>query len=120
MLRNPEAENYFSGLSAHSDVSTEVLAVLKQLGEYELRGNLKEFRALYVVTAEIVFCGASGMHDTYWRLRPSDFKIAIATGAEPAPIGSDWVAIKLFRSDWPRPDLAHWALRAYNFARTGE
>ena len=60
------------------------------------------------------------MVDTYWRLRQSDYLIAIATGAEPAPIGPDWVKIALFRTDWPRPDLAHWALKAYDFARSGK
>ena len=60
------------------------------------------------------------MYDTFWCLRPDDYKIAIATGAEPAPIGPEWVKITLFRADWPQPDLAHWALRAYDFARTGK
>jgi len=58
--------------------------------------------------------------DTFWRLRPGDYEIAIRSGAEPAPIGPEWVQFTLFRSDWPKADLAHWALRAYDFARTGE
>ena len=120
MLRNPEAEEFFAGLSAHSDVGLELLASLKRLGEYEVRGNIKAFGAPFAVTADTVFCGAAGMQDTFWRLRPGDYGIAIATGAEPAPIGSEWVKIALFRSDWPRPDLEHWALRAYDFARTGK
>jgi len=120
MLKNSEAEQFFSSRSAHSDVGMELIASLKQLGEYETRGNLKEHGAPYFVTKETVFCGAAGMQDTFYRLRPDDYEIAIATGAEPAPIGPGWVKITIFRSDWPRPDLAHWALRAYDFARTGK
>ena len=120
MLRNPEAEQFFSSLSAHSDVGDALFSSLKKLGEYETRGNIKEFGAPFVITAETVFCGAAGMQDTFWRLRPDDHKIAIATGAEPAPIGKEWVKISLFRSDWPQPDLSHWSLRAYDFARIGK
>jgi hypothetical protein len=119
MLRNPEAETYFASRSAHSDVGTELLAALTRLGEFEVRGNLHQYAAPYVVTAETVFCGAAGMRETFWRLRPGDCEIAVRCGAEPAPIGPQWVQITLFRTDWPRPDLAHWALRAYDFARTG-
>jgi hypothetical protein len=75
---------------------------------------------LYAVTNDLVFCGAAGMVDTFWRLRAADFAIAIASGATPAAIGPEWVRIELFRPDWPRPDLAHWAMRAYDYARTGK
>ena len=119
MLRNPEAEKYFINLSAHSDVGSDFLESLKQLGEFEVRGNLEEYKAPYGVTEEVVFCGAAGMHETFWRLRAEDYKIAIATGAEHAPIGKEWVKITLYRSGWPKVDLAHWALRAYDYARTG-
>lgn len=120
MLRNPEAENFFSPYSAHSDVGEEIISALARLGDYELRGNLKAFGAPYAVTAETIFCGASGMSDTHWRLRPDDLKIALATGAELSPIGPEWARITLFRANWPKPDLSHWALRAYDFARTGK
>ena len=119
MLKNPEAVEFFSGLSAHSDLSSELLASLSRLGEYE-RGGGDQFAAPYFVTAGTVFCAAAGSADTYWRLRESDIAIALATGAELAPIGTGWVRIALFRPSWPRPDLAHWALRAYDFARTGK
>ncbi len=65
MLRNPEAEQFFTTLSAHSDVVEKFLVPLKRLGEFKVRGNLKEYAAPYVVTAEIVFCGAAGMDDTF-------------------------------------------------------
>jgi len=120
MIKNLEAEAFFSTLSAHDEVATALSNALMRLGAYELRRAAREYGAIYATTAGLVFCGAAGMSNTYWRLRPEDLKIAIATGAEPAPLGSDWVQIKLFRKDWPQPDLEHWALRAYDFARAGK
>ena len=120
LLLNPEAEKFFLERSARDEVGSSLIESLKPLGEYELRGNLKSFRSPYAVTRNVVFCGAAGMSDTFWRLRPSDREIALATGATPAAIGEDWVCVSLFRKNWPKPDLGHWALRAYDFARTGE
>lgn len=116
MLLNPQIERHFRALSAHSDVGSALLAALKPLGEYEVRGGGAQFAAIYCITRNIVFCAASGMRETYWRLRPADLDIALATGAQRTDLGSDWVSFSLFRHDWPRPDLAHWALRAYDFA----
>jgi hypothetical protein len=96
MLQNPEVATRFEKLGAHSDVCSEVCSALKELGE-----------------------AASGMSSTYWRLRPGDVAIAARTGACRTDIGPEWVEIKLFQPGWPRPDLRHWALRAYDFARTG-
>lgn len=120
MLVNPEVEKYFESLSAHSDVTAELFGALESLGEWERRAGGGEYAAPYIVTNDIVFCAAAGMADTYWRLRPEDVEIALATGAVPAGLGAEWVRIELFRPDWPQPDLAHWALRAYDFARTGD
>lgn len=120
MLRNPDAVQFFSALQAHSDVAGELLASLEKLGEFECRDSGGQYAAPYVVTAGIVFCGAAGMSETFWRLRPEDKDVAIATGAAPAPIGPEWVTITLFRSNWPKPDLSFWALRAYDYARTGK
>jgi len=120
MLRNPEVESFFAGLSVHSDVAEELAAALQRLGEYEVvRGSSGDYSALYAVTSQLAFCGASGMRDTYWRLRPSDVATALASGAEASGPSSEWVKIVCFRSDWPDPDLAYWALRAYDYARTG-
>jgi hypothetical protein len=116
-MRNPEAEQFFAPLSAHSDVTEKLHGALKRLGKYEIRGNLKEYGAMYVVTAETVFCGAVGTNDVFFRLRPENYEIALATGAKPAPIGPGWVKIQLFRSNWPDPDIAFWTLKAYDFAR---
>jgi hypothetical protein len=117
-MRNPEAESFFMARSAHDEVGVALLAALKPLGEYELRGDLGRYKSPCAVTRDTVFCGAAGMHDTFFRLAPRDRDVALKTGADPAPeIGADWVRIALFRPDWPKPDLAHWAMRAYVFAR---
>jgi hypothetical protein len=119
-MHNPEAEEFFLSRTARDEVGTALIESLKRLGEYELHGDLRVCKAPYAVTAQTVFCGAAGMVDTFWRLRPSDCAIALATGAEPASIGPDWVRIALFRPHWPQPDIAHWALKSYDFARTGK
>jgi hypothetical protein len=120
MLQNPEAEAFFLPLSAHSDVASELVASLERLGEYEVRHAPREYGAAFATTKDTVFCGAAGMNGTYWRLRAPDVGVALATGAVKAPIGPEWVLIELFRSNWPKPDLPFWALRAYDFARTGQ
>jgi hypothetical protein len=119
MSANSEAEAFFCALSAHSDLADELLTSLKPLGEYEVLYASREYGAIFAVTKSTVFCGAAGMNSTYWRLRPADHEVALATGACRAPIGPKWVTIELFRSNWPKPDLRFWALRAYDFARTG-
>lgn len=118
-VKNPEIAAHFEALSAHSDVASELLSALAKLGEFEVHSGSHSCAAVYCVTKEIVFCAASGTSQTFWRLRPQDAVIALATGAEPADLGPEWVKITLFRADWPRPDLPHWALRAYDYARTG-
>ena len=120
MLLNPEPEQFFETLSAYSDVGEDFLAAPKRLGKYERRGHVREYGTPYAMTPGSVFYGAAGISDTSWRLRPSDVTLAIVAGAEPAPIGPEWVKIAFFRSDWPDPDIAHWASRAYHFARTGK
>lgn len=120
MLINPHVEEHFKQLSAHSDVGIELVDVLKPLGEYELRGGGINFSAIYAITNNLVFCAASGMGDIFWRLSPKDTEIALASGGQSCDIGPEWIKFTLFRSNWPKPDLAHWALRSYNFARTGD
>lgn len=118
MLLNPEIEKQFEKLSAHSDVASELYSAVKRLGECELRGGGPHYAAIYCVTKSIVFCGAAGMGSTYWRLRQDDVEIALATGARRTEFGPEWVEITLFQANWPKPDLPHWALRAYDYART--
>jgi len=119
MVLNPEAEQFFLSRSARDEVGMALIKSLEPLGEYEVRGDLRVYKSPYAVTADLVFCGAAGTADTFWRLRPEDRAIAMATGAQEATIGPQWVRIPVFRPNWPKPDLAHWALRAYDFARTG-
>lgn len=120
MMLNPEIVTHFENLGVHSDVVTELLAAVKRLGEYKVHGGSADYSALYCVTKDIVFCAATGMGGTFWRLRPDDVEIALATGAQRTNLGPEWVEITLFQTNWPKPDLAHWALRAYDFARTGK
>lgn len=118
MICNPEAESFFLGVQAHDEAGGAFVESLARLGEYELRGDLRRLHAPYAVTADTVFGGASDLALVYYRLHPRDLAIALASGAEPAPIGPEWVRFVLFRADWPKPDLAHFARRAYDYART--
>lgn len=117
---NPQAEQYFARQSARDEVGSAFIESLRGLGEYELRGDLRVCRSPYAVTAGTVFGGAAGMARVYYRLREEDCAIALRCGADPAgPPGPGWVCFTLFRAGWPKPDLRHWSLRAYDFARTG-
>ena len=118
-LRNPEAEAYFAPLSAHDDAASEFTEALEKLGDCDVRAAGREYGALFAVTADTVFGGVAGMATTYWRLSNADRGVALATGAAESKLGPDWVEITLFRSDWPSPDLRHWARCAYRYARTG-
>ena len=120
-MRNPEAESFFLARSARDEVGSALIHEVKTLGDYELRGNLRQYKSPYAVTAGLVFCGAAGMFDAFVRLSAADRTIALATGATPADdLGPEWVCITLFRHDWPKPDLNHWVRRAYDYARTGQ
>ena len=117
---NKGAKEYFDALSAHDDVADEFRKSLGFLGEYKTHGGA-DHKAVYASTLDLVFGGAAGMSHIYWRLRQKDYYTALKTGAKPAAeIGPEWVSIEMFRSDWPKPDLSFWALRAYDFARTGQ
>jgi hypothetical protein len=120
MVHNPETENFFLSRSAHDEVGVALMEAVRPLNDCRLLGDLGKYKAPYAVTADWVFCGAAGMANTYWRLRHKDKIIALLTGAVEATIGPEWVCIELFRLDWPKPDLAHWALKAYDYARTGK
>jgi hypothetical protein len=120
MTPDADAIAFFAPLSAHSDVASELFAAIERLGDKEVRTAPRAFGAMTVLTEGIVFCGAAGMSDTFFRLRPADVATALATGAQRCEIGPEWVRIALFRNDWPKPDLGFWALRAYDFAKTGK
>jgi hypothetical protein len=119
-LLNPEAEAFFLARSARDEVGTAFVDSLKVLGEYEVRGDLGSYKSPYAVTADVVFGGAAGMSHVFYRLGQEDVEVALQTGAERAETGPNWVRIELFRADWPKPDLVHWARRAYVFAREGK
>lgn len=119
MVRNPDAAAFFATLSSHSDVASAFFDVLRELGDYDVQVAPREYGALFAVTADVVFAGAASMASTYWRLSSPDRSVALATGAiEAAALGPEWVEITLFRDGWPDPDLRHWALCAYRYART--
>lgn len=118
-MQNPEAEEFFANRYARDEVGTAFMDSLKPLGEYEIKGDLRIYRAPYAVTRDIVFGGASDMCDVYYRLRPGDYEIAIATGGAACSLGEGWAKFTLYRPGWPKFDLEHWAHRAYDFARRG-
>jgi hypothetical protein len=107
----------FARRSAHGDLAEVFGRALGNLGEYELHGGGPGYKAVYATTNGIAFGGATGMADTHWRLGPEDRTIAIKSGGEESDLGPDWIRIVLFLNNWPEPDLAHWARRAYAFAR---
>lgn len=113
------AHAFFAARQAHSDVAVLFCGSLKRLGEHEVRGDLRSFSAPYAVTSGVVFAGASDMSFAYYRLNATDRAIALQTGAETTDLGEEWVRLTLFRANWPQFDLGHWALRAYDYARTG-
>jgi len=116
-MRNPDAEEFFKRRYARDEVGTLFIGSLRALEDYELRGDLRIFRAPYAVANEIVFGGASSMNVIYYRVDATERRIALATGGEAAELGDDWVKFLLFRPDRPRPELERWALAAYRFAR---
>jgi hypothetical protein len=120
MTTNADVAAFFAPLSAHSDVALALETALKPLGDYRIAFMDRQFGALYALTEDTIFCAASGMNHTFFRLRPADIDTALATGAEPCGVGPEWVRMVLFRNDWPAPDLRFWALRAYDFAKTGK
>jgi hypothetical protein len=120
MTTNDEVIAFFAPLSVHSDVANEFEKALERLGDYRVAFIDRQFGAVYAITLDTVFAGASGGSHTFFRLRPADIATALATGGEPCGIGPEWVRFVLFRKDWPRPDLAFWALRAYDFAGLGQ
>ena len=119
-LLNPEAEAFFLGHSARDEVGTAFIESLQPLGEYEIRGDVRIYKSPYSVTNNVVFGGGAGTSHVFYRLAPEDRDIALKTGAEQSELGPEWVRLELFRPNWPKPDLTHWARRAYVSARSGK
>jgi hypothetical protein len=103
------------GLSAHSDLSHELLIAVKPLGDVQMftpdRGS---YRYVVVSTKGVIFGFAIGMERLAFRLDEKMKQRAIETGGEPYSIcGDDWISFELFRADWPKVDLEFWARKAY-------
>jgi hypothetical protein len=119
-MKNAGAESFFLQRSAHDEVGTELINAVKPLGDYQVLGDLKNYRSPYIVTKSVVFSGASGQKTIHFRLRPRDREIALKTGADGSEVGPDWIQFTLFRADWPKVDLQFWARIAYDYARSGD
>jgi hypothetical protein len=105
--------------SAHDEVASALLGATRALGDVVTYcPDPKQFRYVVTATRGIIFGVATGMSAVSFRLDPEMCKRALLSGAEAAAeIGPDWVSFTLFRNDWPAPDLAFWALKAYALAR---
>lgn len=106
-------------MSAHSDIADALAVAVKSLGDIQLFCPDREHcRYVLVSTKGVIFGFAIGAHTIAFRLDDRLKSRALATGAEPYPAcGPDWVSFIPFRDDWPRVDLAFWALKAYVYAR---
>lgn len=80
--------------------------------------SLLEYRYIALIANRQVFALGLGMNSLFFKLPDSLYPTALAIGATPVPaIGSQWVEINLFRSEWPDPDIPFWTLKAYDAAR---
>lgn len=106
-------------LSAHSDIAEALAVAVKPLGDVQLFcPDLERYRYVMASTRSVVFGFAVGMNTVAFRLDERMKGRALATGASACPAcGPDWVSFILFRDDWPKVDLAFWALKAYVHAR---
>lgn len=116
---NAQALSWLADKSAHDEVATALLSSTRTLGDVVTYcPDPKQFRYLVTATRGIVFGAATGMSTVSFRLDRENCQRALQSGAEAATeIGPDWVSFTLFRNDWPAPDLAFWALKAYVLAR---
>lgn len=122
ILRTNDNANVLSWLadkSAHDEVASALLNATRALGDVVTYcPDPKQFRYVLTATRGTVFGVATGMSTVSFRLDREMCRRALQSGAEAASeIGPDWVSFTLFRSDWPAPDLAFWALKAYALAR---
>lgn len=110
---------HIEGKSAHSDIADGLAAAVKPLGDVQLFcPDWEQYRYVAASTKSVIFGVAVGMHTVAFSLDDRFMRRALATGGEAYPAcGPDWVAFIPFRDDWPRVDLAFWALKAYVRAR---
>jgi hypothetical protein len=105
--------------SCHSDTGDALIRGAHACGDW-VAFSPSFRRCLYValVTNRRIFALGLGQRSVLYRLPQPLAATALASGAVVAPeVGSQWVRFELFRPDWPAPDLAFWALRAYQAAR---
>lgn len=116
---NDPVLEYLRDLSAHGDVVSALWDAVAPLGDVQSYSpDLSAYRFVAVATRGVIFGFATGMSDIGFRLSPQFKARALATGAvDLSQPGSDWVSFKMFRDDWPDPDLRFWARNAYVFAR---
>ena len=116
--KNHSVLEYISGLSAHSDVANALEIAIAPLGEaHTYCPDTDNYRYLIAYANDTVFSYAAGMRTVAFRLSPGFKQRAIETGGEAVnSIGNEWVAFKLFRSDWPEVDVRFWARKSYLFA----
>jgi hypothetical protein len=105
--------------SCHSDTGEALIRGARGCGDW-VAFSPSFRRCLYValVTDKRVFALGLGQSSVLFRLPEPFHATALASGAVAAPeVGGPWVRFELFRPDLPAPDLAFWALRAYQAAR---
>ncbi len=106
--------------SCHSDNASILIdAAISKCGEWiAYCPSFEQYRYIALVTNRNVFALGFGMGSVYFKVPDSLHPTALATGALPADqIGKHWVEIKLFRSEWPAPDVPFWTLKSYATAR---
>jgi hypothetical protein len=110
---------YLGSRSAHGDVASALADAVAPLGDVQAYcPDWARFRYVVVATRGVVFGFAVDMDSVGFRLGPEFKARALTCGAVGfPPAGPDWVLIKVFRSDWPDPDLTFWARKAYVHAR---
>ncbi len=105
--------------SCHDDTADALLRAAEGCGEWVAYSpSFEQYRYVALVTNRRIFALGIGQRSVCCRLPQALRTTAVQTGAVAAgEIGPDWVRFDLFRTDWPRPDLAFWMLRAYAGAR---
>jgi hypothetical protein len=106
--------------SCHSDNAAILVEVAaEKCGEWiGFSPSFENYRYIALITNRNVFALGMGMDSLYFKVPDSLHATAMAAGALPAEqIGRNWIEIKLFRTDWPAPDVPFWTLKSYAAAR---
>jgi hypothetical protein len=116
---NRQVLDHLEASSAHSDVVEALGAALEPLGDVQIFcPDPQQSRYVVASTNGIIIALAVGMNTTAFRLDERMKARALASGGVPySECGNQWVSFTLFRSDWPRVDIAFWARKAYVAAR---